>query len=142
MRGLSWPPSGPLTPVDALEAGRADARRLLRPSSLAASDHRCLLTPPLAVATVVRERAVFLASSRHGPSIPPPWRASGAASVWLSPCRVSAQAGAEGGVSWREGSRNYSTRDTSPAAGASPPRPCTAWQHAAPRRRHADGWPG
>src|SRR5713101_6552985 len=124
MRGLSGHPSGPLTSADALDAGRADTRRLLRPSSLAASDHRCLLIPPLAVATGVRERVVLLASSRHGPSIPPPWRASGAASVWLSPCRASAQAGAAGGVSWRAVSRNYSTRDTSPAADASrPPRP-------------------
>ena len=37
MRGLSWHPSGPLTPVDALEAGRADARRLRRPPHLATS---------------------------------------------------------------------------------------------------------
>src|SRR5499427_9425350 len=29
MRGLSWHPSGPLTPGDALEAGRVDAPRLL-----------------------------------------------------------------------------------------------------------------
>src|SRR5919109_852208 len=29
MRGLSWHPSGPLTPGDALEAGRVDAHRLL-----------------------------------------------------------------------------------------------------------------
>jgi len=30
--GPSWPPSGPLTSGDALDAGRADACRLLRPS--------------------------------------------------------------------------------------------------------------
>ena len=28
--GSSWPPSGPLSPRDALDAGRVDARRLLR----------------------------------------------------------------------------------------------------------------
>jgi len=38
-RGLSWPPSGPLTPGDALDAGRVDARRLLRPPPLAVSHH-------------------------------------------------------------------------------------------------------
>ena len=68
-RGLSWHPSGPLTLGDALEAGRADARRLLRPPPLAASHHYGLLTPRLAVATVARELV------------------SGAASVWLSRCR-------------------------------------------------------
>ena len=38
-RGLSWPPSSSLTPGDALDAGRADARRLLRPPHHAASHH-------------------------------------------------------------------------------------------------------
>src|SRR6516225_2536455 len=38
-RGPSWPPSGPLTPGDALTAGRADARRRLRSPPLAASHH-------------------------------------------------------------------------------------------------------
>src|SRR6266567_7028496 len=45
MRGLSWHPSGPLTPVDALEAGRADARRLRRPPHLATS-HDPACSPP------------------------------------------------------------------------------------------------
>src|SRR5207253_3302923 len=36
-RGLSWPPSGPLTPSDALDAGRVDARRPVRSPSRAAS---------------------------------------------------------------------------------------------------------
>ncbi len=44
-RGLSGYPSGPLTSADALAAGRADTRRLLRPSSLAASDHRACSHP-------------------------------------------------------------------------------------------------
>ena len=51
MRGLSWPPSSPLTPGDALEASRVDARRLLKSPPLAVS-HHSLLTPPLAVARV------------------------------------------------------------------------------------------
>src|SRR5262249_8775131 len=44
-RGLSWPPGGPLTPVDALDAGRVDARRLLRPLHLATS-HDPACSPP------------------------------------------------------------------------------------------------
>ena len=48
--GLSWPPSGPLPPGDALDAGRVDARRRLRPPPLAAShhsacSHSCWLRP-------------------------------------------------------------------------------------------------
>src|SRR5678815_1343806 len=39
MRGLSWHPSGPLTPGDALEAGRVDAHRLLRLPPCAASSY-------------------------------------------------------------------------------------------------------
>src|SRR5216683_1734480 len=39
MRGLSWHPSGPLIPGDALDAGHANARRLLRPPTLTASHH-------------------------------------------------------------------------------------------------------
>jgi len=37
MRRRSWHLSGPLTPGDALKAGRADARRPLRPSYRVAS---------------------------------------------------------------------------------------------------------
>jgi hypothetical protein len=36
-RGLSWPPSVPLSPGEALDAGHTDTRRHLRLSSLAAS---------------------------------------------------------------------------------------------------------
>jgi hypothetical protein len=36
-RGLPWPPSAPLTPGDALNAGCVDARRRLRPPPSAAS---------------------------------------------------------------------------------------------------------
>src|SRR5215471_11599938 len=61
MRGASWPPSGPLPPVDVLAAGRVDARRLLRSPSLAAAHHYCLLTPP-------RAACVF-----HGFLPPSPW---------------------------------------------------------------------
>ena len=38
-RGLSWPPSGPLPPGDALDAGPAHARRQRRSPSLAAFYH-------------------------------------------------------------------------------------------------------
>src|SRR5262249_13444731 len=54
MSGLSWPPSGPLTHVDALDAGRVDVRRLLRPPPRAASHHRGWLTDLLAGATAAR----------------------------------------------------------------------------------------
>jgi len=37
--GLSWPPSDPLIPDDALDAERMDARRLLRLAHCAASHH-------------------------------------------------------------------------------------------------------
>ena len=39
IRGASWPLSGRLIPGDALDAGRADARRLLRPPHHAASHY-------------------------------------------------------------------------------------------------------
>jgi len=64
--GPSWPLSSPHPPGDALAAGCADARRLLRPASLTASHHRGVLTPLLAVATAARERAAPHAASRHG----------------------------------------------------------------------------
>jgi hypothetical protein len=63
MRGRSQPPSGPLPSVDVLEAGRVDARRLLRPPPLAAAHHHCLLTPPRAAATAARGTAVPLSRS-------------------------------------------------------------------------------
>src|SRR6266446_5014939 len=75
MSGLSWPPSGPRTPGDALEASRANTRRLPRPPSLAASHHRGLLTPPLSVATAARGTGAPPGGSRHGRSAPPPWPA-------------------------------------------------------------------
>src|SRR2546425_4116305 len=39
MRGPSWHPNDPLIPDDALDAGRVDARRLLRPPHRAASHY-------------------------------------------------------------------------------------------------------
>jgi hypothetical protein len=139
-RGLSWPPSGPLSPGDALDAGRADARRRLRPASLAASHHHGWLTPPLVVATAAPERAAPHVASRHGPSIPPPWPAFRAATVWPSRCRWWARAAAGAGVSSRGASRNCSNNGTGRAAAATPPHPCTAWRRAAPPRPHVGGW--
>ena len=108
-RGLSWPPSGPLTLVTPSKPSRADARRPLRPPPLAASHHHCLLTPPLAAATAARGTAAPRAASRRDPSAPPPWPASAAASAWPSPCRWSARAAAAAGASWHAAGRNYST---------------------------------
>jgi hypothetical protein len=127
-RGLSWPPSGPLSPGEAVEASRVDAPRRLRPPPLAASHHPGWLTTPRAAATAVPETAAPRVASRRDPSAQRPWRASVAASAWPSLCHASAQPGAEGGVSSRAVSKNYSTRDTRPAAGVRRPRPCTAWR--------------
>jgi hypothetical protein len=65
-RGLSWHRSGPLTPGDGLDTGRADTPRPLRPPPLTASHHHRVLTPPLTAAMVARERAAPHAASRHG----------------------------------------------------------------------------
>src|SRR6266568_7670878 len=91
MRGLSRHPSGLLPPVDVLEAGRVDARRLLRPPRRAASHHPTLLTPPLAAATAAPDTARPLSASTHGRSIPPPSLAFEAATSWPSLGRWSAQ---------------------------------------------------
>src|SRR5262245_14587920 len=117
MRGLSWPPSGPLPPGD-------------------------VLTPALVVTTAARGRAAPRAGSRRDPSVQRPWRVSAAASDWPSPCHASVQPGAEGGVSWRAVSRNYSTRDTRPAAAGYRPRPYRVWRPDVPPLPHADGWSG
>src|SRR6266446_48373 len=95
MSGLSWPPSGPRTPGDALEASRANTRRLPRPPSLAASHHRGLLTPPLSVATAARGTGAPPGGSRHGRSAPPPWPAYTAATTWPSRSRLWARAVAD-----------------------------------------------
>src|SRR5229473_111331 len=70
MRGLSRHPSGPLPSVDILEAGRVDARRLLRPPPLAASPHHGVLTLPQVVATAARGTAIPLARSTRDRSAP------------------------------------------------------------------------
>src|SRR5215468_7610185 len=84
-RGLSWPPSGPRTPGDTFDAGRADVCRLLRLPHRAASHHHSLLTPLLAAATVAPDTATPRARSTPDPSVPPPWLAYRAATVWPSP---------------------------------------------------------
>src|SRR5207244_3434582 len=86
-RGLSWPPSGPLSPGDALDAGHADTPT---PHQLTATRRSLscalFLTPLLAAATAARGSAAPRAGSRHGRSAPRPSLASGAASAWPSPC--------------------------------------------------------
>src|SRR5215831_8783784 len=138
-RGLSWPPSGPFAPGDTLKAGRVDTPT---PRQLTATRRSLpcsrFLTPALVVATVARGRAAPRATSRRGPSVQQPWRVSVAASASPSPCRASAPAGAAGGVSWRAVSRNYSTRDTRPAAAGYRPRPCRAWRPDGPPPPHVD----
>src|SRR4030095_8829440 len=125
-RGLAEPPSGPLPAGDALDAGRADARRLLRSPPLAASHHHGVLTPPLVAATPAPDTARPLSASTHGRSIPPPSPVSRAATAWLSRCRGWAQAVVEADVSWHEANRRYNRPDTRPTAAATRLRPCTA----------------
>src|SRR5712691_12277144 len=124
MRGLSRPPSGHLPSVDALDAGRADARRLLRPPPLAASHHHGVLTPPLAAATAARGTATPHAASTRDWSGLRPWLAYGAATAWPSPCHWSARAVAAPAVSWHAAGRNYHKPGTRRAAAARRPRPC------------------
>src|SRR6266571_9245014 len=78
-RGSSWPPSGPPTPGDALDAGRADARRLLRSPPLAAShhpagSHPCWLRPRRhAEQEHLAQRPDMVGQSRrHGWCLEPP----------------------------------------------------------------------
>ena len=140
-RGLSWHPSGPFTPGDALKTSRADTPT---PRQLTATRRSLscalFLTPPRVVATAARERAAPRVGSRHGPSIPPPSPASEAAIAWRSPSRWSAGAVATARVSWRAANRSCSTCDTTPTAGVSRPRLCRASSHAARPRRHAGGY--
>src|SRR5712691_8484728 len=79
--GLSWHPSGPLSPDEALEAGRAGARRHLRSPPVAVSYHPGVLIPPLAGATAARGTGAPPGGSTHDRSAPPPSRVSAAASI-------------------------------------------------------------
>src|SRR5712691_4509192 len=121
MKGLSWHPSGPFTPVDVLEASRVNARRLLRPPPLAASHHHGILTPPRVVAMAAHGRAAPPVGSTPDLSAQRPLLVSWAATFWLSPCRASAQGVATGAVSWCEASRNYNRSDIRPTAAVSRP---------------------
>src|SRR6266568_7120322 len=75
------------------------AHRLCRPPPLAAFHHACVLTDPPAAARVAHETTTLRATSRHGPSVLPPWPASGAATVWRSPSHGSVGAVATARVS-------------------------------------------
>src|SRR2546427_3320389 len=125
-RALMASQSSPLSPSDALDAGHADARRHLRLSSLAASHHHGGLTAPRAAATAAPDSPAPRVSSRHGPSIPPPWPAYTAATTWPSRSRWWARAVAGAGVRSRGASRSYNRPDTRPTAAATRLRPCTA----------------
>src|SRR5712691_10248971 len=93
--------------------------------SVAVSHHHGVLIPPLAGATAAHGTGAPPGGSRHGRSAPPPWPVYRAATAWLSRGRGWARAGAGAGVSSRAVNRNYSTRDTEPAAAATRLRPCT-----------------
>jgi hypothetical protein len=121
-RELSWPPSGPLSPGDALAAGPPDTRHRLRSPPCALSHHHSLLTDLGAAARAAHGRAAPRAASRPGPSVQRPWRASAAASVWLSRCPWSVRVGATADVSWHGANRNCSTPDTRQVVAARFPR--------------------
>src|SRR5713101_7671330 len=98
-RGLSGPPSGPVTPGDALKAGRADTPT---PRQLTATRRSLpcalFLTPALVVATAARGTAAPRAASRRDPSDQQPSRAYEVATAWPSPSPWSAQAVARAGA--------------------------------------------
>src|SRR5712664_1270137 len=72
-RGLSWHPSGPFTPGDALKTSRADTPT---PRQLTATrrslSYALFLTPPRVVATAAHGRAAPRGASTHGQSAPRP----------------------------------------------------------------------
>src|SRR2546422_40883 len=88
MKGLSWPPSGPLPPGDGLAASCVDTRRLLRPPPRAASHHHSVLTPPRAGATAAHGSTAPRAASRRDPSVQRPWPVAVPASFAAQPCSV------------------------------------------------------
>ena len=97
-----WTPSKPVVWTHVVCSGRFTVP-LLTP---------CVLIPPLAAATAARGRAALLASSRYGPSAPPPSLASEGTTLWPTLSRASTRAVAGAGVCWREAGRNCSRRDT------------------------------
>src|SRR5215510_9648531 len=125
-RELSWPPSDPLSPGDALAADPPDTRHRLRSPPFALSHHHSLLTGPRAAARAAHRRAAPHAASRRDPSIPPPSLASRAATAWLSRCRWWVRESATAGVSWHGAGRNYGSSGTPRADAARRPRPYTA----------------
>src|SRR2546428_2673248 len=113
-RGLSWPPSGSLSPGDAFNIGPVDTRRHLRPPPRAAFHYDGWLTPLLAAATAARDRAGLRARSRYGPSTPLPSPASGAATAWPSPTHGWVRTAATAGGKRGGANRSYRTHGTRP----------------------------
>jgi hypothetical protein len=140
-RESSWHPSGPLIPGDALDAGRADTRRLLRLPPRAAS-HPSVLTTPLAGATAAPDTARPLSESRHDRSTRLPWLAYRGASASRSPCRGWAAAGGGAGVCSYGADKSCDTSEITPAAGVTRLRPYRAWRPDDRWRPHAGGGRG
>ena len=134
-----WHHGGPLNRVDVLEAGRANARRLLRRPPVAVPHHHFLLTDLLAGATAARETAAPRAASRRDPSGQRPWRASEAATAWPSPCPWSAEVGARAVVNWHATNKSCNRWGTGKAGGVSRCRFCTASSPAVRPQRHGGG---
>src|SRR4029450_7362771 len=139
MKGLSWPPSGPLPPGDGLAASCVDTRRLLRPPPRAASHHHSVPTPPAPGATAAHGTPAPRAASRRDPSVQRPWPVSVPASAWRSQGHWWAGAAATVGANWHAGGKSCSTCDTTPAAGVSLVRLCTASSLVALPPPHAGG---
>ena len=136
--GLSWPPSGPLSPGAALAASRGDAPRRLRPPPLAASRHHGGLTPPLAAA---RGTGALLAAATRAQSTRQPSRGAPAAPPGLRPCRGAIQVPATAGASREAVSPHRpgcSACHTPSSPGLSPPS-CRTPPGAAPRPGAAAG---
>ncbi len=140
-RGLSWHPSGPFTPGDALKTSRAVTPT---PRQLTATRRSLscalFLTPPRVVATAAPGRAAPRGASTRGRSTRPPSQVSVTATAWPSRCRGSLRGGTRAGVSWHGANSNCHRYDTRPTAGVSRPRLCRASSHAARPLRHAGGY--
>ena len=141
-RGLSWPPSGPLSPGDALATSRVNASHPLRSPPVVVSHHHGVLIPPLAGATAARGTGAPHGGSRHGRSAPPPWPASGTATAWPRRGRGWAREAVRAGGSCYEASRSCRSSGTKTADGTSRPHPCITYFPAARPRPPGGGCRG
>src|SRR2546427_7506361 len=115
MRGLSWPPSSPLTPGDGLDAGRADTRHPLRPPPLTASHHRLAHTPAGCGHGGTRNRST--SRRLHTRSVRP----AAIAGVWGRHCLVVYLYPAGNSIASKSGTIEFITIKSSAATGSDGP---------------------